>query len=275
MKLTLSALVIALSAFFTPTFTFAQTSEPPLQELFLTESVYSQEKGETQITVASQFSKSNGRKLFQTPLAFEYGLTDKLQLSLEWAPTNRLKVDHETFKGISDMEVGVKYSWMNLRRSNFHIATGFDLGIPTGSVEKELGEGELEYEPYIVIAKDFPRLSRLQLFSQFGFNVSHPVRFADHDDDDDDEKSLSKGIKWNNGFFVAFRQTAFVTELNWEKRGEENSLYLTPGITWTLPRNLELGVGVPIGISKSADSFRTIFKLTYEFGGSKKADDIE
>jgi hypothetical protein len=274
MKLTFVAALLFFAVLTPTSFTFAQTTtEQPLEELFMTETVYPQDKREIQITVGSQFSKSSGRKLFQTPMSIEYGLTDKLQISLEWAPTNRLKIDGETFRGLSDMEVGLKYSWMNIGKSNFHIATGFDLGVPSGSVKKELGEGAMEYEPYVVVAKDFPHLSRLQLFSQFGFSVAQPVRFAA--DDDDDEKSVSKGIEWNNGFFVAYKQTAFATELNWEKNGEESTLYLTPGIVWSLPRDLELGLGVPIGMTKSADSFRVIVKLSYEFGGSKKSDDIE
>lgn len=43
------------------------TTDRPLQELLQTETVYSQEKGEIQITFVSRFSKSAAQKLFQTP----------------------------------------------------------------------------------------------------------------------------------------------------------------------------------------------------------------
>jgi hypothetical protein len=267
MKLSLVVVGLYLTTLFIPTVSFAQTvPEQPLQELFLTETVYPQDKGETQITFGSQFSKNKGRKLFQIPLSLEYGLTDKLQMSFELA-ANGLTLEGESFKGPSDIELGMKYSWMNIGRSNFHMATGLELGLPTGSVKKNLGEGELEYEPYIIIAKDFPHLSRLQLFSQFGVTLSQPVRSTDDDDE------FTKGMTWNNGLFVAFRQMAFTTELNWQKSGGENTLYVTPGIVWTLPHSLEMGFGVPIGITKSADRYRTIMKLTYEFGGSNKSDE--
>jgi hypothetical protein len=100
-----------------------------------------------------------------------------------------------------------------------------------------------------------------QVFSQFAATFAKPVLSID----DDDDEAVSRGIDVNNGAFVAFRRAAITAELNWQKSGGENSIYLTPGIVWTLPHNLELG-----GMTKSADDFRTILKLTYDFGGAKE-----
>ncbi len=246
----------------------AQTADGrPLQELFQTETVYSQEKGETQFTFASRFSKSGERKLFEAPVALEYGISDRWQVSLEWAATNRLTTAAGKTRGAGDLQIGTKYSWMNLGRSTFHAAVGFELSVPTGNVEKGLGEGNLEYEPYVVIAKDFPRLAGLQIFSQFGVaftrHVKGPITTHEHE--------AGKSIEWNNGMFVRYRQVRFTSEFNWSRSAAENSLYFTPGLVWKLPRNLEFGAGVPIGLTRDTDRFRAIVKLVYEFGGDSRS----
>lgn len=251
------------------TVALAQTpNEQPLQELFQTETVYPQEKGETQLTFVSKFSRNREHRLFEMPLGIEYGLTDKWQVGLEWAVTSRLTTDDTKTRGPGDLRVGTKYSWMNIRHSNFHAAAGFELGLPTGNVEKGIGEGEVEYEPYVIVAKDFPKLSQLQIFSQLGVAIGQTVKTPDGEED---EESISKTIEWNNGFFVSYRRARFTTEVNWSKSGTENSVYLTPGTVWKLPRNVEFGFGVPVGLTRDADRFRAIVKLIYEFGGAKES----
>ena len=65
--------------------------------------------------------------------------------------------------------------------------------------------------------------------------------------------------------FIPYGQARFTTEINWSKSTRENNLYLTPGLIWKLPRDMEFGVGVPLGLSRNAESFRMIVKLVYEF----------
>lgn len=249
------------------TATVAQTTvKPPIEELFQTETVYSQEKREGQITFGSTFSRNSEQKLFEMPVGFEYGLTDKWQVSLEWAVSNRLTTGTAKTRGPGDLRLGTKYSWMNIGGSNFHAAAGFELGLPTGNVEKELGEGKVEYEPYVVVAKDFPRLSGLQIFSQLGVAFAQPTdRSADN--------RTERTVEWNNGMFVSYRKVHLTGEINWSKGAGENSVYLTPGIVWKLPGDVEFGFGVPVGLTRDADDFRTIVKFVYAFGGAKKSSE--
>jgi hypothetical protein len=44
-----------------------------------------------------------------------------------------------------------------------------------------------------------------------------------------------------------------------------------PAIVWKLPRDMEFGIAVPIGLSREADYFRTIVKVIYEFSRQKIA----
>ena len=131
--------------------------------------------------------------------------------------------------------------------------------------KKGISEGKIEYEPYVIVAKDFPRLARLQLFSQLGLTFAHSINRSTASDDNHNGKT----IEWNSGMFVPYRQARLTTEINWSKSAAENNLYLTPGIIWKLPRDTEFGVGVPLGLSRNAESFRMIVKFVYEFGGAR------
>lgn len=243
----------------------AQETKRPLEELFQTETVYPQEKGEFQFTFVSKFSKSAETSWFETPLRVEYGLTDRWQVELEWSGINRLRTSKGKTRGPGDLQIGTKYSWMNIHGANLHLAAGFELGLPTGSVAKGIGEGQIEYEPYVVVARDFPKLDRLQLFSQLGISFTQRVT----ETDDDDDEARGRTLEWNSGFFLPYRKARLTAEFNWSRNSHENSLYVTPGIIWKLPREVEFGFGMPFGVSRGTDRFRAIVTLTYEFGGSR------
>jgi hypothetical protein len=232
--------------------------DQPLQEVFQTELVYPQEKGSFQFESASTF----GNKSFSNSLTVEYGLTHAWQIDLQWESFARKQTTEGLIAhGSGDLSIGTKYSFMNIGGSHFHGAVGFELGVPAASVKKGISEGQIKYEPYVVVARDFPRLSRLQLFSQLGVSFAHSVTPS--------TALNGKTIEWANGMFVPYRHVRFTTEINWSKGPNENILYLTPGFIWKLPRDFEFGVGLPLGLSRDADSFRTIVKFVYEFGGAR------
>jgi hypothetical protein len=239
----------------------------PLQEVFQTELVYPQEKGSFQLSSALTFARAN--KKFSSDLTVEYGLTQAWQIDLQWESFARRETEHgPVTQGSGGLRVGTKYSFMNVSGSNFHSAVGFELSLPASSANKGISEGKIEYQPYVVVAKDFPRLSRLQLFSQMGITFAHSITRSSANDNRDE-----KTIEWNSGMFVPYRRVRFTTEVSWSRSAAEETLYLTPGIILKLPRNLDFGVGVPIGLNRNADSSRAILKFVYEFGGKKDRED--
>jgi hypothetical protein len=263
-KILFIAGLLALAAGFESEAVAQDERDQPLQEVFQTELVYPQEKGAFQFTTASTFSLVN--KKFSSDLAVEYGLTHAWQIDLQWESFARRKAeDGSISRGPGDLRIGTKYSFMNIRGSHFHSAVGFELGLPAANAKKGISEGKIEYQPYVVIAKDFPKLSRLQLFSQFGITGAHSITRSSASADNHDGKTT----EWNSGMFVPYRQVRFTTEINWSKGVAENNFYLTPGIVWRLAHDLEFGVATPIGLSRDADRVRTIAKLVYEFGGMR------
>ena len=253
----------------------AEAREQPVQEVFQTGLVYPQERGEVQLSYTSRFSKGHGRTLWQTPLNLEYGITDRWQVEIEWdALSRRTETGEAATRGRGDLQIGTQYSFMNIRGSNIHSAVGFEVSLPTGDVEKELSEGFVEYEPYIILARDFPRLHNMQVFTQVGVGfVQRARQRAGSDDLEPAAHEFNLGV----GMFVPFRRLVLTGEFNlstnrWNHGGREREMYATPGAVWRLPRNWEMGIGVPVGLTRDADKSGAIFKLIYEFGTRRGGD---
>ena len=158
-------------------------------------------------------------------------------------------------------------TFLNIGGSLFHVAPRFSLEIPLGDVNKDLSDGFLEYEPAIVIARDFPGLHHTELFTEIGVNfVQRVKRPADSDDAEIAAHELSLGA----GFFTLFTDGALTMEFNWTNnewnhRGTENDLYVTPGALWRPMANLEIGLGIPVGLTHQSDRFEILSHITIEF----------
>ncbi len=231
-----------------------------IQEVFQTELVYPQEKNEVQFTLAPNFQKKTDSKYYQIPFKIEYGITNAWQIELEWNSFQTLSApSKKTLTGVGDMQLGTKYSFMNINNTNVHAAIGFEVQLPLGDETKELSEGLFEYEPYIILAWDIPKLNYLQLFTQTG------ISFAQHTDEDEEAHELYVNV----GFFMPIKHIVFTSEINWTTNewngGDENQLYYTPGIVFKLGNNWESGVGMPIGLNSRSDKFSVIAMLTFEF----------
>ena len=154
----MSVLLICLS----PGFAAADSASSPryhewVNEVFQSETVYPQEEGEVQVSVGALFERGDEDRRSVTPLALEYGITSAWQVELEWDSVVSLDPrDGDRVWGSGDLEIGTKYAWMNVGDSNLHLAAGFELGLPVGRFGNGISEGVAEYEPYLIVAHDFP-----------------------------------------------------------------------------------------------------------------------
>jgi hypothetical protein len=51
----------------------------------------------------------------------------------------------------------------------------------------------------------------------------------------------------------------------WNHHGNENEFYVTPGVLWRVVRNIEIGLGVPVGLGRASDRFQVITHVVCEF----------
>jgi len=147
----------------------ASAQEQPIQEVLQTGLVYPKEHGEVQCSFTSRLCKGTAHPSLHTPLNVEYDITDRRQIEIDWNAMGRpTETGAATTRGRGDLSFGTQYCLMNIRRSDFHSGVRFEFRLPTGSVEKELSEGFIEYEPYHIVARDFPKLNITQVYLQVG-----------------------------------------------------------------------------------------------------------
>jgi hypothetical protein len=239
--------------------------EDPLQELFITTAVYPQRQGELQVTLLPELRNGRNRNRVDVPIFLEYGLTNQWQIELKWNAFTA--VSNPSDQGIGDLKLETLYSSINTAGTTNHWALGFKFTIPTGNVDTELGEGFLKYEPFFILARDFPELYRLQLFSQIGVSLVQRVK---NPKEREDELPAAHEFFWNSGFFFLYEDWIFVMELNWltnkwNHDGKINQLFLTPGVIWQHPLNGWIGLAIANGLNNTSDHQRVILQVVHEF----------
>lgn len=246
-----------------------ETRKQPVQEVFESELVYTQDRGEIQVTTGfAGRHESAGASVYQWPVQAEYGVTRRLQFGVEWEGPGRIAGDDQVSRhGFMDWHAGAKYSFMNIRNSNFHAAVAAKLGIPTGNVDGGFSEGFMEYEPSVMAARDFPRLRGAQVFFQTGVAFLQRVRRAS---DAVEEEPDAHEFHWSGGMFIPLHRVVGTAEFAWSTNrwnhgGQANELYVAPGAVWKAPGGWECGFGAAFGITPQADRWTFTMKLTREF----------
>ncbi len=220
-------------------------TKPPIEEVFQAELVYPQEQGEVQVTILPRFSRSESQNIALVPFSLEYGITDSWQFEFEW--NSLVAIDDtqsKTKHGIGDLSFGTKYSFLNISQTGFNCALTTEIELPVGDENEGFGSGETTFGGSVILAQDF-RKSNAQLFAQVGTEI---------------ENSEMEPF-WNTGFFLPVTYLVVTGEYSWT----ETASYLAPGLVFALPENLQIGIGVPIGLTEDSDHYQVIGLLTYEF----------
>jgi hypothetical protein len=269
MKRRFSILVILFAAFLgsIPPAHAQSNNEQQVQEVFQTELVYPQQKGELQLTTGLTFRKNLRVRLVQVPVSLEYGITDRWQISAQWDGLNSIHpVLGRPLLRSGDLSIGTKYSFMNVANTNLHLAVGFELGLPSGKRDNPMSEGNVEYEPFLIAARDFPGMNNVQIFTQLGIRLAQSKRQPNALEDED---PAGRELNWNAGFFVPVRRLSITTEFNLVTNEgidrKQRHYALTPGLVWRLPGSWEIGIGAPIGLTRKSSDSSVILKLTREF----------
>jgi len=244
------------------------TEKRPIEELFKTDVVYPEQAGELEIELASVYQNHAGGDTWTIPVSLEYGLSDRWQVEAEWdSLVQRFPRSQSAVRGIGDLEVGTQYSFMNVGDSLFHIAPRFSVQVPVGDVNSDLSEGFLEYEPAVILARDFPELHHTQFFAELGASF---VQRVNTPKGTDNAETAAHELNLGTGLFVLFPHGAATLEFNWANNrwnhhGTENDAYLTPGYLWRATPNTEIGLSIPIGLNRNSDRFDASAHVTWEF----------
>ncbi len=224
----------------------AQEREQPVQELFFTETVYPQERGEIQLTLGTRLDRSRSDRAALTPVSIEYGLTDRWQIEAAWDGYTQFHQNPLRHLRSARASLGTKYSFMNLAHSRAHASVGVDVEFPDAGAFDDQGETEVEYEPVIAAAVDVSR--HVTLFGSAG--ASYSVNDAADLGDAQDTGTLSAGaLVAFHVVTIAMEYTNRSDDLPWRLNG---SPLVTPSVIFHPGGKWELGFGIPIGLREGS-----------------------
>lgn len=219
----------------------------PVEEVFLTELVFPQEKGEIQFLFAPGIHLNEAAHSGYSPFSIEYGLTDSWQVEAEWSGP-RYRSD-----AASGFEAGSKYSFLDIAGQQIHLALGAEYGF---SVRSE--EGESEFGTFLIVAKEFAALGGLQVFTQ----IAKEWELGEEEIEEALEGAFLSS--YTAGFVLPGKVFHITGEYAWFNENGLNQHYAAPGIVVDLPSDLQFGIGIPIGLSSFSDDLRISAFLTWE-----------
>jgi hypothetical protein len=219
-----------------------------VHELFLTESVFSNERGEYQPFVAAdyqRYSRDSWRTLLDVGL--EYGITDRLQVSasIPWAVSH--DSDAGSDNGVGDFSAEVFYS---LIAPTAPVAVSFaaELVLATGDDGRAFGEGEEELELTMIMAGR-------------AMNMQWQLNLGGEWTEEEGELLYSLAVlptqqRW---------KIVPTLELSGAGTDADREFNVTPGLHWRPAENAGLGFGMPIGLTGDTDHLRVLMYYTVEF----------
>jgi len=230
--------------------------EAPLNEAFQSSLVFPQERGEVQWTFAPGFSSGTDVNSIGLPIAFEYGITDALQVELEWNETfsfDRLNQASSISEG--QVGLGLQYSFMDIGASGFHMAIGGEVETiihrgefqrpSIGNAGYDDAESRTSFTPFAIFAVDIKQAGNLHLFAHTGVELSRSEQEA----------------FFNFGGLLPFGDTVLSVEWNWS----EEEQFITPGVTYKFDSGWEVGLGTAVGLTGGSDNYRVVLNVIYEY----------
>lgn len=223
--------------------------EELLQEFFLGETVYAQEKNEIQFTSKPAYWKKDGDGVTSIPLQIEYGFTDRYQIEINLPYHFLYPTTGQTVSGTGNMEVGFLYNILKANRP-FALSLALDVELPTAKKEKDRGEAEVEWEPSVIIAK---QIGRGQVHVSLGAEIAK------------NESSMNYKL----GTVFPFGDWRATLELNGET-SEGKPVFFTPGLIWKGLDDFEFGLGFSKSMNGTTE-WGSILMVTYEISLTKKS----
>lgn len=240
----------------------ARRAHRPVQDLFASDVVYLQERGETQLEVKpSRLASDEGRTTTLTAVA-ERGLTDWWQLEVDWDArewTRSPEGERSSQRG--DLVVGSRLGWRCIGGSPYHLSVSADLELPAeadaaGSDTGGHSGRPLRFAPSLILARDVGGTT--QIFT--GLSMSTPINQR--------ETQPERTYASDTGFFVrlvhGFRVTSELAVERGAERGTE--VQWIPGVLWHRRDTLEVGVGLLTAVTRDAPH-GVAGHFVFEFGG--------
>ncbi len=231
----------------------------PIEDLFLSEIVFPQERGETQLEFRPLWQRDPEGRTSAVGLNVEYGLSNAWQIETEWdGLVSTRDPSGATTSGVGDVSIGSKFFLKCIKGSPYHLSVGADVEFPAGTLP-EAENGVARMLPAVVFGRDVATMAHL--FS----SVVVAVPLTHRGDQSWDFVS-------DSGMFVrvvrGFRATAEVSVSGGPDL--RRRVEFVPGCLWHWRDRVEVGAGLLIPVSRDAPH-GVLTHVVYEFGGEHDA----
>ncbi|GAB4140865.1 MAG: hypothetical protein Fur0037_07510 [Planctomycetota bacterium] len=221
-----------------------------------TDAAYVLDPGEVEVVVTGSYLDRPRDRVWSSELEAEYGITDRLMVELGIPFRHYDRRLGRTDTGFGDLEVEAKLALFEEEASA--AAAGVELKLPTADENAGLGSGHLGFEAFA--ATSFQAIE-----SSSTLHIEGGLEFVE-----------------GSGFDVAFGNavvekrlrgegTALQFGLNSKFGDGDLRLAVVPGfqIEWELgegsrPKELEVGLGLPIGVTSESDDFGVVLMFELE-----------
>ncbi len=253
--------------------------------LFLTEEAYTQQKGQWQISISSQYferKKSKEadevklRNQWQWTAEVEYGLSNWLQFEVEIPfqhvhkkTTEDDEITHLGETGISDVETGLKIKLFDENDDTWlshTVSAGFELTWPSGRWRKDLGSDRIGWEACLSVSKTFDKWA-YHLTGGFGF-TNDAREQGESSTSDETEYEVAAALVYSPAetFDLICELIAeFERETSNTSESHRDEIYALGGVKCELFDDFEAGIGIPIGLTSKSYDWGLIVKIQYEW----------
>ena len=237
-------------------------------EMVFADSIVPQDRHEMMLTTGAWYSHSGSVHDVMLTQKIEWGITEKFQISGFSNPVHNSNSSGQGVTGIGDFELGARYTWTDVGSRFTHIALAADVGFPSGNPLTGMGEGAYRFSPAVLLSHEI-RVGRYHAFTTTGFDFVLARRRANIPDDD-----TSRHVVFVNSGFAARAGSGWtIGEVSFNSNrwsgGDVTNVLVTPSYVWRLARRSELLIGLPIGLTASADNIGAVVKFTFELGGTE------
>jgi hypothetical protein len=227
----------------------------------VTDDTGTQGKGKFQLELAGEYAhdKEEGvtNKDSTFSAALTYGLADTIDVVLA-VPYQSLRSDEAGCRtrenGMSDLAIEAK--WRLYEKDGLSLALKPGVTFPTGNDEKELGAGKMTYYLYFITSKEMAPWS-------FHLNLAY-FRNENKGDDRKDiwhasaasTVEVMKGLKLVGDIGI---------ETNPEAASGNSPAYILGGLIYSPAENIDIGLGVKGGLTKSETDIAVRGGVTWRF----------
>ena len=242
---------------------------------FFVEEAYNQEEGVVQHIVNAVYSKDPKQRGWTFNFTQEWPVFSQDHQFSYSIPSYSLREDGERVRGIGDVLVNYRYQLLEEGDSVPAIAPRFSLILPTGNRRRGTGNGVVGYEWQLPFSKKFP--PRLAFHANLGLTFLPGVRAPLDAGGLSAKRSLLSPNLGASGIFALTPRVHAMLE--WIGNSE-NSIngngktrrafvsMISPGLRAAVVDEEKLqtvvGVGLPIGVTKSAPNFGVLLYLSIE-----------